>query len=185
MKNLAGDKDCDKIIREELFIAKIPVYTEEAEGEVPYSAIGKIGRWTLRRAWYYWEASVENKNEGLPLEAAMKLHNSYHPSMKIIGNSVRSGGHCGCPSPDDFGAGPDYNEELNDRLLKLGYKEEYSKLLEMSYIPITVGEVSKLCNEGKLDVKRYVDCYHIDDQVGLNEFANLIKEIEIEKIKNG
>jgi hypothetical protein len=34
--------------------------------------------------------------------------------------------------------------------------------------------MSELCNEGKLTVERYVDSYHIDDQIGLNEFVSAI-----------
>jgi hypothetical protein len=39
---------------------------------------------------------------------------------------------------------------------------------------LSYGEISKLCNEGKLIADRYIDCYHIDDQVGLVEFAKVI-----------
>jgi len=176
MKNLAGDKNCDKTIREELTIAGIPIFTEESTGEVPYSAIGKIGYWTFRRAWYYWMVSCEG--EGLPLEKAEKLHHTEHPTNKIMGNSIRSGGHCGCPAPSEYGAQPVYDEELNEKLKELGYKEEYSEMLERSYIPITIGEVSELCNNGKLSVERFVSSYHIDDQIGLNKFVECVREVE-------
>jgi len=140
MKNLAGVKECDTTIKEELYLADIEAIPAEAKGEVPYSIEGKIGNWKLRRAWYYWVASVEILTDGLPVDDAMELHNKPNPidSGKILGTSIRSGGHCGCPSPNEYGADPD-------------------------------------CNTGKLDVKRYVRSYHIDDQIGLNEFKKALK----------
>jgi hypothetical protein len=138
MINLAGNKDADTHIYEELYLAGIEAIKETSNGEVPYTVIGRIGYWKLRRAWYYWVATVEYRKDGLPLDVAMKLHNTPHPTMTIMGNTIRSGGHCGCPSPDEYGA-------------------------------------FKLNNEGK----RYVDCYHIDDQIGLCEFAKLIKNLYV------
>lgn len=177
MKNLAGVKDADNYIREELYLAGIPTVNKISEGEVPFTIIGKIGDWTFRRAWYYWVVSADEL--GLPLNTALELHNMKHPnpSVKIMGNVVRSGGHCGCPSPDEYGAQPHYDEKLEEQLLTLGYKKEYFELIKKEYIPITVGEISKLCNEGKLTVERYVDCYHVDDQIGLNEIAKIIKQL--------
>ena len=176
MKNLAGDKDCDIVIKEELYLAGVETIKTKSDGEVPYTFEGRIGHWNLRRAWSYWVASVERKEDGLIISDALGLHNTPHPtdSNRKIGDSVRCGGHAGAPSPDEYGASPIYNEQLNDRLKKLGYGETYSKALDMTYIPITVGEVSKLCKEGKLDFERYVDCYHIDDQIGLNEFVKFL-----------
>jgi len=181
MINLAGNKDADKHIKEELYLAGIEAIAQNSEGEVPYTIVGRIGNWKLRRAWYYWVAYVDDKQpqDGLPLAVAMKLHNTKHPADdgKILGDVIRSGGHCGCPAPDEYGAQPVYNDELDEQLMKLGYEKEYIKFLDKSLIRINVGEVSRLCNEGKLTVERYVDCYHIDDQIGLVEFAKTIKNL--------
>ncbi len=178
MKNLAGNQKADETILEELYFANIPaIKVEINKGEVPYSFVGKIGKWTLKRAWYYWIASVEDDEIGLPLKIALELHNKKHPTKDdILGNIIRCGGHAGCPSPDEYGAQPIYNDELDKQLERIGYKKQYSDILKKEYIPITVGEVSKLCNEGKLTIERYVDCYHIDEQIGLNEFAKAINE---------
>jgi hypothetical protein len=177
MKNLAGVNNADETILEELYLAGIPaIKVDKSTGEVPYNYIGKIGKWTFKRLWYYWSAHIEEGETGLILEKALKLHNKKHPTKEInLGEIIRSGGHCGCPSPNEYGADPIYNEDLNNKLKKLGYKEEYFKNLKKSFIMISCGEVSKLCNEGKLEVERYVDSYHIDDQIGLNEFAKFIK----------
>jgi hypothetical protein len=180
MKNLAGDKDADKFVREELWLAGIPMENEVSKGEVPYNTIGKINGWTFRRAWYYWIVSIPDGEKGLPLDIAMELHLRKNPTddSEIMGNSIRSGGHCGCPSPKEYGAQPIYDEELNNKLMALGYKMKKTKIgdKEIEYIPITVGEISELCNEGKLTVERYVNSYHVDNQIGLNMLAEVLKK---------
>ena len=139
--------------------------------------VGKLGKWTFKRCWYYWSVSVDDGVKGLPLDVALELHNRKHPTKdENLGNIIRSGGHCACPSPDEYGAQPVYDDdEFYSDLEKLGYKKEYSEMLKKDVIHITYGEVSELCNEGKLTVKRYVDSYHIDEQIGLNEFVKTIK----------
>lgn len=182
MINLAGVTDCDKDIKKELYLAGIEVISCDEKGEVPYTICGRIGNWKLTRAWYYWIASTEIPSDGLPLEDAMKLHNKPNPidSDKIMGTSIRSGGHCGCPSPDEYGAQPVYDEALNKKLLALGYEEK--ELGGNKYIDINVGEISKLNEEGKLDVPFYVDSYHIDNQIGLNEFAKALKDYYLTEV---
>lgn len=178
MKNLAGNEQADSTILEELYLANIPSKkVDKNNGEVPYSYIGKIGNWTFKRAWYYWVVSVEDGEKGLPLNIALELHNKKNPTNdSILGDVIRCGGHAGCLSPDEYGAQPLYDEEYENQLFALGYKKTYYESLDKEYFSITVGEVSKLCNEGKLTVKRYVDCYHIDTQVGLNEFVKTLNE---------
>ncbi len=176
MKNLAGVKNADDTILEELYLAGIPaIKVNQSTSEVPYSYQGKIGKWTFTRLWYYWCASVENREDGFPLEIALELHNRKHPTNgEILGNTIRAGGHGGGISPDDYVSQPVYNEELDSQLESIGYKKEYSDFLKKEYIAINVGEVARLCNEGKLTVKRYVNSYHIDEQIGLNELVKTI-----------
>ena len=178
MKNLAGNKNADETIREELYLANIPtVKVELSTSEVPYTLVGKVGKWTLTRAWYYWIATVDDGETGMPLGMAMELYNKKHPTAEFnLGKVVRTDGHAGSPSPDDYGAQPIYNDELDAQLESLGYTKEYCNFLKKDYIKISVGEVSKLCNEGKITVDRYVNCYHIDDQVGLTEFSKFINQ---------
>lgn len=181
MKNLAGVKDADITIQEELYLAGIPQgKVELTNSEVPYTIIGRIGNWIFKRAWYYWMAHVENPIDGVPLKDAIDFYNKPYPSRRYekLGEIVRAGGCAGCSSPEDHVSQPIYNEELNEKLKQLGYKEEYSSVLGGNYIPISRGEMAKLCQEGKLDVERYVETYHIDDQIGLNEFANFIKKLQ-------
>lgn len=182
MENLAGVKNADETILEELYLAGIPaVKVERSTGEVPYSYIGKVGDWTFRRLWYYWSASVEERIKGLPFDVAMALHNRKHPvseitgSNKKLGGIIRTGGYAGGISPDEYGAQPVYDKEYEEQLEKLGYKKEYHQFAPNGTFSLNVGEISKLCSEGKLTVKRYVDCYHIDEQIGLNEFVKTIR----------
>jgi len=178
MKNLAGVEDCDITIKEELYLADIEMETvKDVLSEVPYTIIGRIGMWTFRRAWKYWAVSVVDTINGLPLNSAMKLHNTPHPIEpdRLLGHVIRAGGHGAALPPNEYGAGPVYNEELDNKLIKLGYEEKYYEALKKSFISITVGEISKLHNEGKLDADLYVDIYHIDTQIGLTEFVKFLK----------
>ncbi len=186
MINLAGEQNVDKHILEELYLAGIePVKTDQSKGEVPYTYIGKIGKWKLKRLWYYWSASVGENETGLPLDDAMKLYNMKRPTdnMLIIGDTVRAGGHAGGISPDDYVAQP-ITSELVAEFKTLGLPTITPKSMgldeqdEKEYPNMNYGEIAKLCNEGKLKCKRYVDTYHIDDQIGLKEFASFIKSLK-------
>jgi len=186
MVNLAGKEDADKNILEELHWAGIPsVKIEKSQTEVPYSYIGRLRNWEFRRAWYYWIASVSEDKYGLPLKEALTLHYKKHPTneKQIMGNIIRSGGHGGCPPPDEYGAQPVYNKELVEKCKSIGIPSKSLKSMgwgddETEYPDLTCGEVSSLCNERKLQVERYVNCYHIDDLIGLKEFAETIKSLE-------
>lgn len=185
--NLAGVPTCDNHIKEELFLAGLEPVHEASKGEVPYSLVGIVGNWKLRRAWYYWVATLVDENDktkGFDLKTAMQLHHMPHPTRKIVGKTVRSGGHAGAPSPDEYGAQPVYDDELDEKLLALGYEKKTVRLgdKKLEYVDINVGEMSVICNEGKLNVERYVDCYHIDDQIGLNAFVQQVKQDEYNKI---
>lgn len=184
MINLAGVAEADRTIKEELYLAHIESVPMEAKGEVPYTIAGRIGHWKLTRAWTYWVARVELRTDGLKLEYALELHNMQNPvnEVQYLGQVIRAGGHAGGLSPDDYVSQPVYDDELDEKLMALGYKKEYSKILEKDYIRINLGEVAQLCTEGKLDVQRYVDCYHIDSQVGLNEFAKYLEALRELKI---
>jgi len=176
MKNLAGVKDCDVTIKEELYLAGIKNYpAPEHTSEVPYSIFGKVGNWRFRRAWYYWVVTVEETTDGLPVEKALELYNTENPANgEKLGVDVRAGGDGGGISPDGYVAQPVYDDELNDKLVALGYEKKYHKIQDEEHVEINMGEMADLCKSGKLDVQRYVRSYHIDTQVGLNEFVRFL-----------
>jgi hypothetical protein len=109
MENLAGVKGCDEQIRIELERAGLkPVKQELARSEVPYTLIGKVGNWTLTRAWYYWVAVADGN--GIPLKEATEMHEKQYPDEMFdshsrvgkYGNKIRVTGHCGCPPPKEW-----------------------------------------------------------------------------------
>ncbi|MBU4069957.1 MAG: hypothetical protein KJ646_03160 [Nanoarchaeota archaeon] len=169
MKNLAGVKEADQYIQEELYLAEIElVRGEQSGGEVPYSIIGKLSAWEFRRAWYYWMASAQECN-GLPLEVAAQLHEREYPiigedQLKNYGQVVRVVGHCGCPHPREW-AFP------TRKVI-----EAESKRIGQDLMRTTYGDLAKLCNSGVVQGDRFVNSYHIDNQLGLNEFARVLRE---------
>ena len=173
MKNLAGNKECDKMIIRELGEAGITVFHGiNSRGEVPYSAIGVLGEWydakkiekkvqafpplkkliqadDMKRYFKYtfvraWYYWVATGP--IPLSVARLLYNN--PVGK---KNIRVAGHCGCPPPD---------KEKDGVLLWAGpYEGPYDE-------------------EGAA-----VYTYHIDSQEGLNLFIGTIKEYGLDKLK--
>jgi hypothetical protein len=91
MRNLAGDKHCDSSIRDELEAAGVEIVEgERSKHEVAASLTGRLGEFTFRRAWYYWEVMGP-----LPVSVAEELY-----ADTIGKKDVRVAGHCGCPPPE-------------------------------------------------------------------------------------
>lgn len=85
MKNLAGDKQCDQTIREELEAAAIPAKgVDPQRSEVPYTVIGNLEPWELKRAWYYWMASAP-KGQGLSKEVAEAMNTIFRETVRVAG----------------------------------------------------------------------------------------------------
>lgn len=103
----------------------------------------------------------------------MKEKNPIHD--EFLGKIIRAGGDGYGISPIYYVSQPIYNEQLEKQLEVLGFNKEYSDFLKREYIPITQGKVAELCNDGKLNIERYVNLYHIENQIGLNEFINFYK----------
>ena len=183
MQNLAGNKDADKFILEELYLAEIPKFKEPGKGEVPYSYIGKIGKWTFKRLWYYWSVRVEDGVAGMPLDLALELHSKKDPTDEgsTLGEAIRPGGHAGSISPDDYVSQPLDDEDFIAECKSLGIELRTMKSLGLGdddvkqYPQLNYGEIATLCKEGKMKSPRYVNLYHIDTLVGLKEFVNFIK----------
>jgi len=171
MKNLAGNKNADRYIQEELILAGIPIVRgEKSTGEVPYSITGKIGDWTFERAWYYWMASAPD-GKGLSLEVATKLHEQDYPIIgeneaETYGQVIRVAGHCGCPPPEEW-AFP------TREVLEIESKRIGKDLMRTCY-----GDLAELCNSGIVKGARFVNSYHIDTQVGLNKLARVISNLQ-------
>lgn len=168
MENLAGVLSCDKQIRKELRAAGITKFRRiRRKNEVPSSVMGLLIKnskvaFKLTRAWYYWvvEGSV-------PLEVALILYGT-----EVGKKDVRVAGHCGCPPPEQW-AFP-----KSEVLYELGIYKKPNKEHPYGESP-TYGELAEMCNSGKIRAPRFVDCYHIDSQEGLNFFVKTLKGQEL------
>ena len=165
MKNLAGVSNADEYIREELILAGInKIEGKRNDGEVPYSITGELENWEFKRAWYYWVASTRYGN-GVLLEDAIRLNEEKYPintqdGIKKYGDVIRIAG----------GGDPKQRAFPEKKYLK-------SQLEKLKIENINDRDKAKLCNEGIIKGDRFIDCYHIDNQLGLNKFANFIQEI--------
>ena len=91
MKNLAGNKECDQTITEELTAAAIPTKeVEQTRSEVPYTVVGDLSPWELNRAWYYWMASAP-EGQGLPEEIAETMNTTFSDVVRVAGFSGGTG----------------------------------------------------------------------------------------------
>lgn len=169
MKNLAGDLQCDSTIVRELLSAGIDIIpVERTKTEVPYSFIGEKNGWRFTRAWYYWVANPVAPNYGMPLDKAIKLYS--------ITNEARVDGDCTSPHPEkriswydldgnNIVIDPEHLQE--DQFEKLGLPKNSLRFVKH------IDPKLLYCNEGKL-VYPVVKLYHIDTQVALNAFSNVI-----------
>ena len=173
MKNLAGNKDCDKYIRDELERANIEIVTVELDTqhhEVPFTLEGRLnkGKIKLWRAWYYWVAEGR-----IPYDIAQKIY--AHPEGK---KTVRAGGHCGCVDPSTQltwiskeSGKPAISQEKYDKQIKPMLETMPEIVEHFNEKNDVVDNVSKMCDP-------FVTCYHIDDQAGLLLYSMLTSEME-------
>ena len=174
MENLAGrdGTECDEAIRRELERALIDVVTtHRAAGEVAFSLIGRLGDFTFRRAWRYWIVDGP-----MPIEAARELY-----ADPIGEDDVRSGGHCGCPAPDDFGVvwfDADGYELVSDPEGK--NEAEWDRLVERGIIGAASREEKgfRFVPDAKTaSVGGVVTGYHIDSEAGMRLFADVVRRL--------
>ncbi len=158
MKNLAGDRDCDRTIESELTQAGIEILKlpGSLNLEVPASIIGILGPFKFSRAWYYWEA--EGK---VPLAVANEMYET-----EIGRKFIRVAGHAGCPPPHEW-AFPELDDSLASQLTALGLD-----------CP-TYDEIAELLDSGQITGDRFVNPYHIDSQEGLNLFAATLRKHDL------
>ncbi len=186
MINLAGNKDADKHIEEELYLAGIPIEKEEgmciekdtnwathtdgSRSEVPYSITGSLAGWTFWRAWYYYVASCRN-GLGLPYDIAVRMHEMKYPisseQYNILGQVIRVEGHCGCPHPQTrrYSTLDSIEKEF------VGAREQHPN------IDFNTGEAFNKSWLREVEGIKYIRLYHIDTQVGLNVFAGAIAHL--------
>lgn len=171
MENLARKQDPEQLVVEdvdrkvvrELERCGIPAVPVEKGGvEVPYRHIGKLGDFTFKRAWYYWMVWGP-----VPLRVAEELY------MDLVGKTdIRVGGHCGCPSPAEYGT--QYEAADGRRIYKRKEEDEEERLDKIQpgwrkdYI---------LSDDPAAECERaFVESYHIDSELGLYIFVETLRK---------
>jgi len=162
MINLAGVQSCDKVILDELTIAKVPGVIRlpgRLHNEVPAGVIAHFEhggqQYTLHRAWYYWVVN------GLVL---------FHTAKKFYEDpegrkNIRVAGHCACPPPEEWA-----NWYIGgERILSLSDEVELKRLK----IP-TEGYTFTDCPQNVPGAVFAVEGYHIDSQLGLCRFIEIL-----------
>lgn len=172
MKNLAGDKGCDDVIRGELTRAKIPIIQvelDERHHEVPFTLEGRLGDFVFQRDWSYYRV------HGLvPMKLAQELYED--PCGR---DDVRVEGHCGCPAPEEpwisYYDADGYH--LQDFKSKQQFEEakrfiknydEVIKDYRFVECPSAVGHA-------------FITHYHIDSVLGLRIFADGLRRYCLDK----
>lgn len=160
MENLARhnfDSEADNKVKEELQIAGIPaVRVGRIDNEVKTYYIGILNGFVFIRAWSYWIVRGY-----MPLEHAQYLYDNYKEL------NIRVCGHCGNLSPQKW--------SKNKETSKL-FKPYVDKMLDGE---ITREELNKIYEEIKSQGEQVIDMYHIDTQLGLCKFAEVIKNNNI------
>ncbi len=112
---------------------------------------------TLRRAWYYWVVECR-----MPLEIAKALY-----ADPVGKTDIRVAGHCGCPSPEE---GAEWFASDGVQLLKRSEDSTPGFIETIERAGYRV--VDDPCSEGK----PFVTSYHIDSEVGLRFFADMMRK---------
>lgn len=164
MKNLAGVEACDTYIVGELSLAGVLYETVQRRNtEVPFTKIGRLGKFEFWRAWYYWVV-----NGLVPIEAAREMYDN-----PIGKRDVRVAGHCGCPPPDEW---TQWYTPDGKRVVKTKELREYRKFIEKGILKEDVLDDLVFTNDPQsVDAVGFVEGYHIDSQDGLNLFVETIK----------
>jgi hypothetical protein len=168
VRNLAGHGECDRAIRVELERARIDIVEgARSTHEVAAPITGKLGAFTFTRSWYYWVA------EGpVPLEVARELY-----ADPVGKTDVRVGGHCACPSPDEYGA--TYFDADGFELASDPEGKEattWAHLQERGILPSPEEKrIRFVADVRAVAVRGEVSSYHIDSEVGLRLFADTIR----------
>lgn len=165
MKNMAGNRECDRVLQEELERAGIAIVRGERRlDEVPATITGKLGPFTFERAWYYWRVKGP-----MPLDVARELY-----ADPVGRQDVRVGGDCTCPDPSEqvtyydadgfeLVGDPDGKQAAEWAVWSAKYPETFAKE-RITFVP----------DAAAVAAKALVESYHIDSQAGLNLFAAII-----------
>lgn len=179
MINLAGRKDCDDIINNELHRCRIDaVHGEKSSGEVPHTITGKLGAFTFRRAWYYWV--VEGP---MPVAKARELYAD--PCGR---EDIRVAGHAGCPEPEDPWL--EYFAPDGKRVIPTKERTEFERFANSPTDTLRAvaerGIAEFHFEDDRTKYPAFVMQYHVDSELGLRLLADAIRSLdEQERKANG
>lgn len=185
MKNLAGAPEDEVLtqVKSELSVARIEAvadtWVDGERGEVNTTMGGRIVvdpynpdmTITLKRAWRYWIAKGP-----VALDIAKELYQD--PAGR---RDIRVAGHCGCPPPEQWA---EHFSKKGRRLLPLTEKARVNQLVKetpegtetfiTAAIKQLLNESDFVENPAEEAAWSYVDCYHIDSEVGLRVFRDTL-----------
>lgn len=168
MRNLAGDKDCDRSIERELIVARIPLKKVELDPvhrEVPYTLEGELGKFTFQRAWYYWVA-----HGPMPLKNALELYAD--PAGR---RDVRVTGHCMCPPPEKPWI--TWRDDQGKEVIPMKEKAQIDDFIAKGHI-LPEQMKNRRFDEQPDNFNGFIESYHIDSEVGLRLFADMIRRLD-------
>lgn len=168
MINIDGDECASETIQEELYLAGIDFVNKKYDSDEQI-VNGKLGNWTFMRAPECWMASSTPRiGKGIPLDLATTLYERKYPlegknHPKTYGHVVIVEGQTELTHPSEWA-----NPELGalEKAINSGQLEGLSSK-----------EIREKCNAGVLDLPRFINSYLVDTQIGLNEFARVVREV--------
>jgi hypothetical protein len=171
MKNIAGDRDCDRSIAGELERARIDVVLlETASGEVVSKRRGRLGPIALSRGWVYWVAAGP-----VPLAVAQALYTD--PICRL---DVRVDGQYDGPPPE----APWVSWYTPDgaRVYPVDQQAEYQWGREKwPHIFEHRPPIAFHDDPMSINASGHVDLYHIDSEIGLRAFARTLRKHGIDQ----
>lgn len=128
-------------------------------------ADGALGGFTFRFQNYYWIAAGK-----VPLAIARELY-----ADPVGRTDIRSGGHCGCPSPDEYGA--EYIDAKGRHLFRRkGAVEQAQEVATLDkYVPDWRERYAYVDDPEAECADAFVSGYHIDSELGLYVFVQALR----------
>lgn len=141
---------------------------------VSYDA--KLGPFTFKRSHsYYWIAKGP-----MPIEVAREMYR--HPDGR---HAVRVDGHCGEPSPDDYGHTwlmPDGRQVTPKTFNGEDQEVKWNEMYEKGLLSTDGKNLVFSDDPASLGAKCFIAQYHIDTALGLKLYVDKIREHGLDKL---
>lgn len=168
MRNLAGDKDCDASIRDELGAVGVEIVEGVfAHSDVVSTVTGRLGPFRFQRAWRYWIV-----NGPTPLAVAKEIYAD--PVGRL---AVRVNGDCVCPPPETERLrymGSSGKPLITRRCAGHPRSTNPGPAIAACYAQLDA-ENEIVDDPAAVAVAAFVDLYHIDTAPGLRLFVDTVR----------